>query len=64
MMEMETVIMLVGDSARSCAEGIINKLALLVDLERPVDELHCLGDVALGLELHEAPVHEHSLRPL
>ena len=42
----------------NCAECFVCKLALLINLQRLGDELHCLGDVALGLESHETPVDQ------
>ena len=40
------------------AQGLVSKLALLVDVEAPGDELHRLADVALGLQRHQAAVHQ------
>ena len=40
------------------AERLVRKLALLINLQRLGDELHCLGDVALGLQGHEASVDQ------
>ena len=40
------------------AQGLVSKLALLVDVEAPGDQLHRLADVALGLKGNEAPVDQ------
>ena len=41
-----------------CAESLVSKLTLLIDLQRLGDELHRLANVALGLKGHEAPVDQ------